>query len=57
MLNAVLLLAVLPVMVVLGRDAAVMGEHRLRRGGTAVCVVAIAGIAAACLLLAVTTLR
>jgi Mn2+/Fe2+ NRAMP family transporter len=55
-LNAVLLLAVLPVMVVLGRDPAVLGEHRLRRVGTAVCVVAIAGIAAACVLLAVTTL-
>jgi len=56
-LNAVLLLAVLPVMVRLGRDPAVLGEHRLRRGGTVACVVAIAGIAAACALLAVTAAR
>jgi Mn2+/Fe2+ NRAMP family transporter len=53
-LNAVLLLGVLPVMVRLGRDPSVLGEHRLRRGGTVACVVAIAGIAAACALLAVT---
>jgi hypothetical protein len=43
-------------MVRLGRDPGVLGEHRLRRGGTAACVVAIAGIAAACVLLAVTWL-
>ena len=47
-LNAVLLLAILPFMVILGRDSAVMGAHRLGRFETAVCVGAIAVIAAAC---------
>jgi hypothetical protein len=36
------------------RHPEVLGEPR-RRGGTAVCVVALAGIAAACVLLAATS--
>ena len=44
-LNAVLLLAVLPFMRALARDPAVMGEHRLRRAGSAVTGVTLAAIA------------
>jgi Mn2+/Fe2+ NRAMP family transporter len=56
-LNAVLLLAVLPAMVVLGRDPRVLGAHRLGRGETAVCVLVIVGIALACGVLAVSAVR
>ncbi len=50
-LNAVLLLAILPVMVRLGRDPAVLGAHRLTRPGVAVCVAVILAVAASCGLL------
>lgn len=50
-LNAVLLLAILPFMVRLGRDPEVMGALRLTRTGLAVCVILILLIAASCLVL------
>ena len=50
-LNAVLLLAILPFMVILGRDPAVMGAHSLGRFETGVCVTVIVAIAAACVAL------
>ena len=50
-LNAVLLLAILPFMVRLGRDERVMGDLRITRRGLAVCVAMIGAIAVACALL------
>ena len=50
-LNAVLLLAILPFMVRLGRDASVLGDQRLTRSGLAVCIVLIAAVAGACAVL------
>jgi Mn2+/Fe2+ NRAMP family transporter len=47
-LNAVLLLAILPVMVRLGRDPAVLGEQRLGRVGLVACLGVIALTAVAC---------
>ena len=50
-LNAVLLLAILPFMVRLGRDPGVLGAQRLRRGGVVVCLALIAAVALACAVL------
>lgn len=50
-LNAVLLLAILPFMVRLGRDPEVLGAQRLRRGGVVVCVTFIVAVAVACAVL------
>jgi Mn2+/Fe2+ NRAMP family transporter len=44
-LNAVLLLAILPFMIVLGRDRELMGRHALSRAGTVVTSLALALIA------------
>ena len=55
-LNAVLLLAILPFMVRLGRDPAVLGAERLGRGRVAVCVALIALVAVACVVLLALTL-
>jgi NRAMP (natural resistance-associated macrophage protein)-like metal ion transporter len=54
-LNAVLLLAILPFMVRLGRDPEVLGAQHLTRTGVVVCIVFIAVVAVACgVLLALT---
>ena len=50
-LNAVLLLAILPFMVRLGRDPDVLGAQHLRRGGVVVCVVIIVAVGVACAVL------
>ena len=50
-LNAVLLLAILPFMVRLGRDERLMGDLRISRSGLVVCVAMIGAIAVACVLL------
>lgn len=50
-LNAVLLLAILPFMVRLGRDPAVLGVHRIGRAGLALCTTLIVAVAGACALL------
>lgn len=50
-LNAVLLLAILPFMVRLGRDPSVLGAHRLSMGGLVVCVAMVAAIGVACAVL------
>jgi Mn2+/Fe2+ NRAMP family transporter len=50
-LNAVLLLAILPFMVRLGRDPTILGVQRLTRAGLTICVALIAAVAAACAVL------
>jgi Mn2+/Fe2+ NRAMP family transporter len=50
-LNAVLLLAILPFMVRLGRDPEVLGSQHLRRGGVVICTLIIVGVAVACAVL------
>lgn len=55
-LNAALLLVILPFMVRLGRDPSVLGAQRLSRTGLAVCIAIIAGVAAACAILLAITL-
>ena len=50
-LNAVLLLAILPFMVRLGRDPEVLGAQHLTRTGVVVCVVFIVAVAVACAVL------
>jgi len=50
-LNAVLLLAILPFMVRLGRDPEVLGAQHLRTRGVVVCVAFIAAVAVACAVL------
>ena len=50
-LNAVLLLAILPFMVRLGRDPEVLGDQHLTRIGVVVCVVFIVAVAVACAVL------
>lgn len=57
MLNAVLLLAILPFLRALARDPAVLGEHRLRRAGSIVTAVVIAIIALACIALVAFTVQ
>lgn len=54
-LNAILLLVILPFLVVLGRDRAVMGEHALGRGGTALTLSALALVGASIAALLVLT--
>jgi Mn2+/Fe2+ NRAMP family transporter len=54
-LNAVLLLAILPLLRALARDPAVMGEHRLRRGGSLVTAAVIVLVAGCVLALGVLT--
>ena len=55
-LNAVLLLAILPFMVRLGRDPDVLGAQHLRKGGVVACVVIIVGVGIACAVLLALTL-
>ena len=55
-LNAILLLAILPFMIRLGRDPDVLGEHHLTRSGVVICVVFVVAIAIACAVLLAVTL-
>ncbi len=55
-LNAVLLLAILPFMVRLGRDPEILGALRLSRAGLVVCIALIAAVAVSCLVLLVLSL-
>ena len=55
-LNAVLLLAILPFMVRLGRDPEVLGAQHLTRTGVVVCAVFIVAVAIACAVLLALTL-
>lgn len=50
-LNAVLLLAILPFMVRLGRDPSVLGDQHLTRAGLLVCIALIGAVAGACAVL------
>ncbi len=51
-LNAILLLVILPFMVRMGRDVSILGAQRLTRAGVVVCVALIAAVAGACAVLA-----